>query len=307
MSEGPERHGLTVDPRLLRSFVVLAEELHFGRAAQRLHVAQPAVSQQLQRLEAQVGERLVTRNRQHVELTPAGEAVVPFAQQAVASADAVARVAREAARGSPVTLTIGLSPGAHYFAERVLARFAAERPEIRIRAVADNTGALAREIAAARVAVAFGFASAPAAGVVRTLLREEPAVLAVAHAHPLARRERIALTELAGERFALVDRTDGEGYNAAVVRLCRSAGFEPRTTSGASGPMAWETAVRHGGCVGLTSRASAASTLRGLETVPLEGDASFPIELLTSVAHRADPGIAGDLVEVARRLAGASR
>lgn len=298
-----DRH-LNVDPRLLQSFLALAEELHFGRAAERLHVAQPAVSQQLRRLEAQVGVQLVLRTRHHVELTPAGEAVIPFARQAVAAADAIARVAREAAGGGPVTLPIGLSPGAHYFAERVLAQFAVEQPLVRVRAVADNTGALAREVACARVAMAFGFASAPRNGVACRLLRDEPAVVAVAQAHPLARNSRLSLAALAGQRFALVDRADGQGYNDAVVRLCRGAGFTASVADGASGPMAWETAVRHGGCVGLTTRASAASTLLGLTIVPLDDDVCFPIELLTPVAYEADLGQAQALADVARRLAG---
>ena len=292
-----------VDPRLLRSFVVLAEELHFGRAAARLHVAQPAVSQQLQRLEAQVGAQLVSRSRHDVSLTDVGTAVLPYARQAVAAAAALERVARELAAGGAATLRIGLSPGVHYLAERILAQFAREHPALRVRALADNTGVLAREVAAGRLEVAFGFAPSPVAGVRCEALVDEAAVVAIAETHPLAGRPQIALHELARERFALVDPDGGEGYNEALRRLCRHAGFEPRTTIDPSGPMAWESAVRNDGCVGLTTRASAASTLRGLTAVALSDAATFRLELLQPDGVEGAGGYADAFVEAALRIA----
>ena len=83
-----------------------------------------------------------------------------------------------------------------------------------------------------------------------------------------------------GERFALVDPEGGAGYNAAARAMCRRAGFEPRTSSAPSGPMAWESAVRNDGCVGLTTRASAASTLRGVAVVALADAPTFALDLL---------------------------
>ena len=240
---------------------MLAEELHFGRAARRLHVAQPAISQQLRRLEAQLGVRLFERSRQHVELSVAGEAILPYARQAVAAAEAVERAARSVDGGPPASLSVGLSPGAHYLAERVLASLAESDPRLRVQAVADNTGSIARRVAEGSLEIAIGFASAPTAGVRAEALADVPAVVAVGATHRLAGETRVALGSLAEERFAGVDPLDGPGYNAAVRELCRRAGFEPRASDRSTGPMAWETAVRSGGCVGLTTRISAASTL----------------------------------------------
>ena len=295
---------MTVDPRLFRSFVVLAEELHFGRAAERLHIAQPAVSQQLQRLEAQLGVQLVARTRHHAALTAAGEAVLPYAQQAVAAGEAARRAARETAAGQPATLRLGLSPGVHYLAERVLAEFGREHPGVRIRALADNTGVLAREIAAGRLEMAFGFAAAPTAGVHRETLCEHPAVAAVADGHPLAPRRELALRELAAETFALVDPDGGEGYNDAVRELCRQAGFEPKTAAEAFGPMAWESAIRDHGCIGLTTRVSAASTLRGVRVVALTDGLPFRLDLLRPALLEESAGPAQRLASVARRTVG---
>ena len=106
-------------------------------------------------------------------------------------------------------------------------------------------------------------------------------MLAVGERHPLARHESAALADLAGETFALVDAQDGSGYNAAVRAHCRAAGFEPRTLSDPHGPLAWETAVRMHGCVGLTTLASAPSTALGVRVLRLEPPIAFTIHLLT--------------------------
>jgi DNA-binding transcriptional LysR family regulator len=293
--------GGALDPRLLKAFTVVAEELHFGRAARRLHVAQPAVSQQIQRLEDQLGVRLFERSTQRVSLTAEGEAVLPYARQAVAAAAAVQRAAREAAGSVEATLDVGLSPGVHYLAERALASLAESHPQVRVRAIAANTGSVARHVADGALEIGLGFATAPTPGVRLEALADVPAVAAVASGHALASRTTVALRELSGRRFAQVDPLDGPGYNGAVRELCREAGFEPELAERPAGPMAWETAVRSGACVGLTTRLSAASTLRGIHTIPLEERAVFRIDLLTPA------GADGELSPAARSFAAAAR
>jgi DNA-binding transcriptional LysR family regulator len=271
---------MTLDPRLLRAFIALAGELHFGRAAARLHVTQPALSQQIARLERQLGVRLFDRTRTRVELTEVGEAVLASARTAVAAAAAVEETARSHARGESGELRIGLSPGAHYVAQPLLAEFARRRPKVRVRASQDSSGALAEQVAKGRLELALGFCTEPREGVDCEWLRDEPVVVAVASDHPLAGRETVALAELAGETFALVDAHDGAGYNRAVAERCRAAGFEPRTRPDPRGPMAWETAVRSERCAGLTTRSSAMSTARGVRLLELDPPATFPLELV---------------------------
>ncbi|HEX6021445.1 MAG TPA: LysR substrate-binding domain-containing protein [Solirubrobacter sp.] len=266
-----------MDPRLLRPFVALAEELHFGRAADRLHVTQPALSQQIARLERQLGVRLLDRSTHHVRLTDAGRAVLGPAADAVRAADAVVA----AARGEAGELALGFSPGAHYVAQAALAQLARDRPALRVRARQDNTGVLVRLVADGELEIALGFCAEPADGVVCEVAREERVVLAVGERHPAAKRESVALADLRQETFALVDARDGAGYNAAVVAHCRAAGFEPRTPPDPHGPLAWETAVRLGGCVGLTTRASAPATARGVRLLRLEPQITFPIHLVS--------------------------
>jgi DNA-binding transcriptional LysR family regulator len=271
---------MTLDPRLLRAFVALAGELHFGRAAARLHVTQPALSQQIGRLERQLGVRLFDRTRTRVELTEAGAAVLEPARTAVDAATAVEQTARGHAQGEAGELRLGLSPGAHYVAQSLLAEFARRRPAVRVRASQDSSGALAEQVADGRLDLAIGFCTEPRAGIECEPLREEPAVVAVASDHPLAGRARVALAELSGETFALVDAHDGAGYNRAVAERCRAAGFEPRTRPDPRGPMAWETAVRSERCVGLTTRSAAASTTRDLRLLDLRGELAFPLQLV---------------------------
>jgi DNA-binding transcriptional LysR family regulator len=294
-----------LDPRLLRAFTVLAEELHFGRAARRLYVAQPAVSQQLQRLEDQLGVRLFERSTQHVSLTPEGEAILPYARQAVAAAAGVERAARAAAGSEEATLDVGLSPGVHYLAERALARLAESAPWVRVRAIAANTGSVARQVADGTLEIGLGFATAPTRGVRQEAIAHVAAVAAVADEDPLANRTTIALRELTGRRFAQVDPLEGPGYNDAVRELCREAGFEPGLADRPAGPMAWETAVRSGEFVGLTTRVSAASTVRGIRTILLEEAAHFRIDLLTpETAEGRLSAAAQSFAEAARAVSG---
>jgi DNA-binding transcriptional LysR family regulator len=260
---------------------VLAEELHFRRAAERLHITQPALSQQIARLERQVGIRLLDRTQHRVELSDAGRAVLTPAVEAVRATEAAAAAARAHAAGEAGTLRLGFSPGAHYVAQALLATLAREWPALRVHARQDNTGLLVRLVADGELEVALGFCAQAADGVRRDVVREERAVLAIAESHPLAEAGAVALADLAEETFALVDAHDGSGYNAAVRAHCRAAGFEARTPPDPHGPMAWETAVRTGGCVGLTTHASAPATARGVRLRPLKPALSFPIHLIS--------------------------
>ena len=287
------------DVRLLRSFAVLAETLHFGRAAERLHVSQPTLSQQIARLERQLGVALLERSSRHVSLSAAGADVLEHARAAVAAAEAVDAIAREHAGGRRGSLRLGFSPGVHYLAHRVLAGL---DPGVRVDARQDNTGVLAELVAGGELEVALGFCPEPRPGVEMEAVAEEPALVAVREDHPLARRGSVPLAELARDTFALVDAASGAGYNAAVVERCRAAGFEPRTIDDPQGPLAWESGVRSGACVGLTTRSAAAGTLRGVRLVPVRPRVTFPVALLRTGSPLSPA--ARSFAALARRLGG---
>src|ERR671915_910458 len=134
---------MSLDPRLLRSFVVLAEELHFSRAAERLHLTQPALSQQIRRLELQLGVKVFERTRSSVRLSAAGRAILGPARKGVKAAESVEDVAAAVARGERGELRLGFSPGLHYVAQAVLAEAGRRLPEVRTRARQDSSRALA--------------------------------------------------------------------------------------------------------------------------------------------------------------------
>src|SRR5437588_7837267 len=125
------RDHLPFDVRLLEPFVVLAEELHFTRAAERLHVAQPALSQQIARLERQVGGRLFTRPPEPIALTPAGESFLRGAQPALAELHAAVDDALDVIAGRSGSLVVGhLSPFSWRIVPALTAAFRASRPGI---------------------------------------------------------------------------------------------------------------------------------------------------------------------------------
>jgi DNA-binding transcriptional LysR family regulator len=193
----------------------------------------------------------------------------------------VEETAAAVARGERGELRLGFSPGVHYVAQAVLAEAGRRLPAVRTRARQDSSGALAREVAEGELELALGFCAEPRTGIVCERLLVEPAVLAVGTGHRLASRRRpVGLDELRRETFALVDPRDGAGYNRAVAARCREAGFAPRVVADPHGPMAWETAVRMDGCVGLTTRSAAASTARDLRLLELGDEVGFPLQLV---------------------------
>jgi DNA-binding transcriptional LysR family regulator len=271
---------MSVDPRLLRSFVVLADELHFGRAARRLHIAQPALSQQVKRLEAQVGVEVFERTRNSVRIAAAGRELLGPARAAVTAGESFDETAGALARGERGELRLGVSPGVHYIAQTMLAEATRRLAHVRVRVVQASTGALSEEVAAGDLDLALGFCAEPRPGVVCERLGNELAVAAVGAGHRLASREAVWLRELRGETFALVDAHEGPGFNRAVVALCEAAGFRPRTAPDPQGPMAWEAAVRLKGCVGLTARSAAVSSARDLRLLELRDGVTFPLALV---------------------------
>jgi DNA-binding transcriptional LysR family regulator len=271
---------MSVDPRLLRPFVVLADELHFSRAARRLHIAQPALSQQIKRLEAQLGVELFERTRSSVRLAEAGRALLAPARAAVKAEEAVEEVAGALVRGEQGELRFGMSPGAHYIAQAMLAEAAGSLPGVRVRARQDSTGSLCDGVAGGELDLALGFCAESRPGIVCERFTDEPAVVAVGTGHPLASRRAVWLRELRAETFALVDASEGPGFNRVVVALCEDAGFEARTAPDPHGPMAWETAVRLGGCVGLTARSADVSTARDMRLLHLRDGFTFPLQFV---------------------------
>ncbi|HEX5826522.1 MAG TPA: LysR substrate-binding domain-containing protein, partial [Candidatus Limnocylindrales bacterium] len=184
--------------RELRYFLAVAEERNFTRAAERLHLAQQALSASVKRLEDRLGVALFARTTRRVELTSAGEILVQEARAVMgAAAHALERVSL-AAEGRTGRLTIGFSTaaGGVGIVRDIIRTFAVGAPDVEIRTVEHDFSDPSAGLADTRVGVAFIFGPLPVEGLSSVTLLEEPRLLAVAPEHPLAGREAVSVADL---------------------------------------------------------------------------------------------------------------
>lgn len=215
--------------RQLSYFVAIAEEQNFTRAAERVRIAQPAISQQMGRLERELGEALFARAKRGVRLTPAGQALLPHARATLAAA----RQAREAITSLRGLLTGRLSLGTIQQGPRGLAgalgQFRREHPGIEITVREAHTGPLLSALADGELDLAFaglGPRQHLPPGLRSEVVTTEPVVLAVHPRHPLAGRDSIPLSRLRDE--PMVTLPEGSGQRAMLENAARAAGFTPR-------------------------------------------------------------------------------
>ncbi|HET9013640.1 MAG TPA: LysR substrate-binding domain-containing protein [Gemmatimonadaceae bacterium] len=230
--------------RHLRYFVAVAEELNFGRAARRLHIAQPPLSRQIRDLEREVGTPLFERGARGVELTHAGRAFLPEVRLTLAQAERAQRTAQRAALGETGRLRVGFVEAATRsgILPDVLSFFRMHLPSIGLSLLEMDSMQQADALRDGRIDI--GIVGTVPLDAERWLRVEsvfsEPLVLAVPHGHALAGRRRFALADLAAESFVLFPRYAAPTLYDEIVARCRAAGFSPRVTQEAAG---WHTMV----------------------------------------------------------------
>jgi DNA-binding transcriptional LysR family regulator len=218
-----------VELRHLRYFVAVAEELHFGRAALRLHIAQPPLSQQIRRLEQDLGVRLFDRTRHRVELTTAGRAFLPEARRTIAQAEHAARTARQTARGELPRLAVGFVPSAGFeILPRVLHAWASRFPDVEIETRVSYPRQQLEALREDQIQVAFVRPPVEDDTLAVEVVQREPLVVALPAGHRLARRARLRMTDLEAEPIVLFPRRLAPAYHDWFVDVCRRGGFEPR-------------------------------------------------------------------------------
>lgn len=213
--------------RHLRAFIILTEELHFGRAARRLGIVQSALSRTIQALETHVGVALFHRASRKVTVTPAGEAFLDHARAALRRADDAVRAAR--LQGEEVgSLRVGLMIGASQPAVgRVLAGFRAAKPGVRVTLVSVSERQLSRTLSEEDVDVVFAWSPVIPAGCRRVRLSSVPLTVQLPTGHHLASRATLSLADLAGEALVLPARSAQPLVHEYYRAQCRAAGFEP--------------------------------------------------------------------------------
>ena len=214
--------------RQLRYFVATAEELHFGRAARRVHVAQPSLSRQIKLLERELGVRLFDRDTRRVRLTGAGREYLAEARGLLSRLTVAAETARRAERGELGRLGIGfVYLVALDVLPSLLRRFRASYPDVKLELHELSTEA---QIAGVRDgSLDVGIVRTPSA--IRALavarIHRDEQVVALPATHPLAAGTSVKLKELRAERFIMFPRNDGTAMYDAIVGACAKAGFSP--------------------------------------------------------------------------------
>jgi DNA-binding transcriptional LysR family regulator len=214
--------------RQLAAFVAVADELHFGRAAERLGVVQPAVSQLVRRLERELGVVLFERSSHHVVLTGAGGKLLPAARRALSAGDELAATASALLQGEQGELRIGTTEGIGANLNLLLGRFAEERPNVSVELEAIHTPAKLRAVRNGDLDAAFVRAPVDASGLRVDELWSEPLRAVLPARHPLAAQATVSLRDLSSLPLMLGPRSANPGMHEQLLALCREAGLEPR-------------------------------------------------------------------------------
>jgi DNA-binding transcriptional LysR family regulator len=214
--------------RHLRYFIAVAEELHFGRAAKRLLIAQPPLSLQIKRLEQEIGVRLFDRTRRQVRLTDAGRAFLLDARRAVADVERSVQVARQASRGETGRLALGFVQAAIYSVlPEILRTFRARYPGVALTLHELTTEEQLLDLSNGRIDLGLIRGSIHTGGLYHRVVLREPLILALPDTHALAKEGGIVLSALADAPFLMSTRHHGPALYDQIIGLCQGAGFTP--------------------------------------------------------------------------------
>lgn len=220
-----------MDLHSLRQFVAVAQELHFGRAAQRLGMAQPPLSQAVRRLEAKVGLQLFNRTRRRVELTDAGRYLLGEAQRLLTQAQGVQSTMQAIAQGQAGEVRIGYSaPAIHGFLAGELRRFRNDHPDIRLALRELTSDEQIVELQARRLHVGFLQLFGDGDGLFSDVIFREPFLLAIPRRHALARKRTIRLRDLNQVECIRFPRDVRPSYQRWILQVMRDQGLEPQVS-----------------------------------------------------------------------------
>ena len=217
--------------RHVRYFVAAAEELNFRRAAEALHVSQPALSVQIQQLEEELGAVLLDRDRHHVALTAAGKVFLDHARRLLRAADEAMRAAGRAARGETGRLAIGFIAQLSYeWLPTVLRSFRQRYTDVELSLTELTPTRQIEELVDRRIDLGIIGLGLPQTHdeLEVAVMSHERLVVALPLDHPMAKRRTVALSELAKEKFIFTARHDAPAFSPWLLALCQNAGFEPK-------------------------------------------------------------------------------
>ena len=268
-----------IETRLLRQFIAVAEELNFRRAAERLHMAQPPLSQAILRLEDQLGYPVFDRSNRKVSLTAAGTAFLGTARQVLAALEEGVAETRRVAQGSAGHLRLGfiqITPYAHVL--HALRQFRLDFPDVHLILREASTQELVDLLEAGELDIALLRApgrSTPALSFER--LSGEAIMAALPAGHRLAASAAVVLADLSGEDFVASPRALGQGFHDQLASLCLHAGFVPKVVQQARRLQTVAGLVAAGFGVALLPASLSATLPIGAVMLPLITDAPGPL------------------------------
>lgn len=237
--------------RRMEQFIAVAEELHFHRAAERLNMSQPPLTSAIQKLEEDLGVKLIERGNRVLGLTLAGETFVSEARETLRQAEKAIISTVDVAEGRTGVLRLGYVGSALYGRlPDVIRKFRASHPKVRLELREATTTA---QITALRDGMLdIGILIPPleqAEDVEQALFDRDRLCMAIPKDHPLSKRSELTLADLANESFILWPMVEGRSFHLQVIRLCAKAGFVPTITQEAHGMHAVLSLVSVGGGV----------------------------------------------------------
>jgi DNA-binding transcriptional LysR family regulator len=236
----------------LHAFLALAEELHFGRAADRLHIAQPPLSRAIQQLERDLGTRLFDRTTRSVQLTAAGNALVGPARDIFASCRVAEAAVRAAGVGETGMIRIGYAgPSSHTLIGKLVQAVRTDHPgiEFDLRSVTYGHAGLALVMDGAMDLTITRW-STQLPGICSRIVQEEHFVVVVPANHPLADRERVSFVDLKDEPFVMLPPEPASTVRDTFTATCHQAGFTPRIVQTA--PDSWDVMAMVSAGIGIT-------------------------------------------------------
>jgi DNA-binding transcriptional LysR family regulator len=273
--------------RHLRYFLAIAADRHFTRAADKLGIAQPPLSQQIRQLEEEIGARLFTRTARGVTLTAAGEAFLPHAEAALREVERARTAVRRISHGDLGTIRIGFTSAASLnpLVSATISSFRTAYPDVELRLVVQPTTPLLAQLSHDVIDLAFVRPTSSERDALRAIpLPGEPLWIALPADHRLAARNRLRLNDLRNEPFILYPRANGSLLYDAIIAACQRAGFSPRVVQESPQMASMVSLVAAG--VGVTLVPASICQLRpaGVRYVPIHGQR--PVAALWLVAQR---------------------
>ncbi len=270
--------------RQLHYFVTVAEELHFGKAADRLQITQPALSKQIARLEQALGVQLLARTKRTVQFTPAGQVFFEQAQQLLSQAESAIQLTQRIDRGEVGQLTIGFTETAvHTILPQLVCDFRQDYPNVEISLIELSTEAQVTALNQGKIDLAFLHPPIDPRGIILHPILEESFVAVLPQQHPLVAYDRIPLEAFANEPLIIHPRQEGPALYDGFVQVCQEAGFQPKIVKESISLQARICLVATG--MGITFVSSQLQFLVGRNVVcrPLE---KCPIDLKLAAAWR---------------------